>query len=443
MKFGLGLGLNRLGSLGGGSVNPMLTIPNVAAGYSADAIAADPAHNDPVASWTDLSGNGRHAVTNRGAPIFKTNILNGRPGVYFDGSKDLLTSAFLNAAFNKAITVVTLSYNNTVSPGPMWGTPTALSSGFLGGYRGRQIGEYFFGGVGNKVTANAQPDNTPICDFYSYGGTAATIRNNRQDLESIASTANIGFVGNELCIGSWGFASGVGYSHVGHIFEFWVYNRQLTRAEKRFIESHFRRKYGVLNKSRIICVGDSIFGMTAPNTVNPSQIMAGNLGAGYLYDFAVLQTAGYHMITEGITYKNLILDDILPADNILVNLQLAVNDINDVVTGEALWALDQSWAAALSAAGVQKQTRHTATPDTAVDVNPLYESRRQTHATLLRAGYLSAGFNGIVDVAANTTIGDQADADNPTYFIDKVHPTNAGATIMGGLMSDKIIEIGF
>ncbi len=50
---------------------------------------------DPVASWSDSSGNGYTASQGIGAnqPIYKTNILNGLPIVRFDGTNDKLTTS--------------------------------------------------------------------------------------------------------------------------------------------------------------------------------------------------------------------------------------------------------------------------------------------------------------------------------------------------------------
>jgi hypothetical protein len=44
------------------------------------------ANNDPVTSWTDKSGGGRHLTGT--APTFKTNVQNGLSGVLFDGTDD-------------------------------------------------------------------------------------------------------------------------------------------------------------------------------------------------------------------------------------------------------------------------------------------------------------------------------------------------------------------
>lgn len=60
----------------------------------ADALSL--ADNDPVSSWTDSSGNARHAVQANGVqqPLFKTNVLNGKAVVRGDGSNDKLISTY-------------------------------------------------------------------------------------------------------------------------------------------------------------------------------------------------------------------------------------------------------------------------------------------------------------------------------------------------------------
>ncbi len=60
---------------------------------------------DPVATWPDASGNGRNltqaVAANR--PTFRINLLNGRPGVRFDGVNDLMASAAFPSAAETVI----------------------------------------------------------------------------------------------------------------------------------------------------------------------------------------------------------------------------------------------------------------------------------------------------------------------------------------------------
>jgi len=58
----------------------------------ADALSLN--NNDPVSTWTDVSGNGRDAVSIGGAaPVFTTNVFNGKPVVRFNGNSLLQVSA--------------------------------------------------------------------------------------------------------------------------------------------------------------------------------------------------------------------------------------------------------------------------------------------------------------------------------------------------------------
>jgi hypothetical protein len=57
----------------------------------ADALSLN--NNDAVATWTDSSGNENDATqaTSGNRPVFKTNILNGKPVVRFDGTDDWMS----------------------------------------------------------------------------------------------------------------------------------------------------------------------------------------------------------------------------------------------------------------------------------------------------------------------------------------------------------------
>jgi hypothetical protein len=50
---------------------------------------------DPVATWSDLSGNARHATqaTSGKRPLYRTNIVNGLPILRFDGTDDNISAA--------------------------------------------------------------------------------------------------------------------------------------------------------------------------------------------------------------------------------------------------------------------------------------------------------------------------------------------------------------
>jgi hypothetical protein len=75
---------NMPGSIVSGPVTPLdpSTVAGLKLWLKADSLAL--ADGAAVTTWTDSSGNGNNA-TAVGAPVFKTNILNGKPVIRFVG----------------------------------------------------------------------------------------------------------------------------------------------------------------------------------------------------------------------------------------------------------------------------------------------------------------------------------------------------------------------
>ncbi len=68
-------------------------------------------NNDPVATWTDSSGNGFNVTQATGSkkPLYKTSILNGLPVVRFDGTDDELgTGTLWGTVVNSTISIYTV-----------------------------------------------------------------------------------------------------------------------------------------------------------------------------------------------------------------------------------------------------------------------------------------------------------------------------------------------
>lgn len=77
-----------------GGVSPFSPsdLPGLKLWLKADALSLN--NNDPVATWTDSSGNNNAVQATAGAkPLFKTSILNGKPVIRFDGVDDNLLAA--------------------------------------------------------------------------------------------------------------------------------------------------------------------------------------------------------------------------------------------------------------------------------------------------------------------------------------------------------------
>lgn len=78
----------------------------------------DPNNGQPVSTWADQSGNGIDfsQSTSGKKPIFRTNRINGKPAVEFDGSDDFLSSSSVRLGARLTIIAV----GNFISDGPFW-----------------------------------------------------------------------------------------------------------------------------------------------------------------------------------------------------------------------------------------------------------------------------------------------------------------------------------
>lgn len=76
----------------GGGFTPA-SLPNLWAWFDASKITGL-VDNDPVSSWSDLSGNARHVTgTTTTRPLYKTSVFGSLPAVLFDGADDFLAAA--------------------------------------------------------------------------------------------------------------------------------------------------------------------------------------------------------------------------------------------------------------------------------------------------------------------------------------------------------------
>ena len=72
-------------------------------------------NNDPVTSWTDLSGQSHHATEATNPPTYKTGILNSLPVVRFDGSDDKLSITDWGAINDANFTVFIVAKPNSIT----------------------------------------------------------------------------------------------------------------------------------------------------------------------------------------------------------------------------------------------------------------------------------------------------------------------------------------
>jgi hypothetical protein len=179
---------------------------------------------DPVATWSDLSGNARHATqaTAGKRPLYRTNIVNGLPIIRFDGVDD-----------NLAATGFTLNQPSTIVAVFVQRMDPAGNKGLLDGASADYSRYLFVGGSGNTlgVYAGGTPINGPTLTvgaaYYAvaiFNGASSSVRVNG----GTATSGNAGSSGaSGITIGSANNGAGGEYGQFdfGEIF---AYNSALS-----------------------------------------------------------------------------------------------------------------------------------------------------------------------------------------------------------------------
>jgi hypothetical protein len=204
-------------------------------------------NDDPVSQWNDLSGNGRHLVQsdNNRKPTFKTNVVNGLPGVQFD--QDWMTVTF-GSALSQPATIFMVARRNTTSIGVVaWmdgvasgarhycGWPAQNTSG------GLQIGEMFAGDsyASAESAFGTFSTTVPQVVTWIYNGSSSVFRKNG---ETIGTTGNVG------THQQGGITIGARFSldqawMVGTIFEIVGYSAVLSNEDRDAVEAYLLDKW--------------------------------------------------------------------------------------------------------------------------------------------------------------------------------------------------------
>ncbi|MFA6102173.1 MAG: hypothetical protein WCV67_03145 [Victivallaceae bacterium] len=222
-------------------VTPEITytaLPAAAVWLKADAISGN--NNDLISSWTDSSGNSKTATqsTEANQPCLKTNVLNGKPAVYFDGSRYLNIPAFTASA----ITYYIVIKKDTTNQGGLW-------------CMGNDAG-----GSGTWMTYGGTIYESAGCatrhDSISIGATTLTDFNiysvkSSGSLYEVAMNKNVLFTttSNTVQLSSspvLGYSNGgLAYAFTGYIAEFIAVPKAVSSAENTAFLNYLSVKYGI------------------------------------------------------------------------------------------------------------------------------------------------------------------------------------------------------
>ncbi len=240
--------LSALFAVGPGNVSSGLTM-------WLDANSLGLADGTAVSSWTDLSGNAKHALqdTLSCRPIYKTNLISGKPAVVFNGSTSYLNFDG-NLVVNTNYTIIAVVKRSS----------NAIFNFFLGGSNPIQQKNMHIGWRTNNTFTHAQYTNDYDMRMNNYVSGEAPIIVSLRHSNTLGNDTyingglrglnmNTATSGRLAHLAEWtGSAIGKYYggttthSHFnGWVTEFIIYNRYLSDTERKTVENYLSTKYAL------------------------------------------------------------------------------------------------------------------------------------------------------------------------------------------------------
>lgn len=163
------------------------------------------------------------------------------------------------------------------------------------------------------------------------------------------------------------------------------------------------------------------------------MVQLGISGQGFNYVYPVYPSS---------TFPNLTVDAVNRVDPILSQtgskyliIFAGTNDIFlNGTSGANTWTLAETYINARISAG---WTIANVCVGTMLPRQNAHESDRTAYNNAIRSNAAGMGYK-VCDFAANTTIGEAGDENNPTYYLDTIHPNDAGHAILAQIVKDTL-----
>jgi hypothetical protein len=191
-----------------------------------------------VATWSDLSGNGRDFTQGTAAnrPLYKTNIVGGKPVVRFDGSNDFLAGTLVMA---QPFTILVVAAHRSGDVATNEGIVSGVNfRPFLGTISGTPDK---FGIYSGLTLVGADLDTSFHHIVGVYNGATSSI-----SVDGVTTAGDPGPDGSTgtMAVGAARADSPTEFSD-SDIAEVIIYNRALPADELTKMGSYFSRKYGL------------------------------------------------------------------------------------------------------------------------------------------------------------------------------------------------------
>lgn len=222
-------------------------LPNLQLWLKADVLTLN--DGDPVTSWTDSSGNNRHATEATIPPALIANVANSKPVVRWDVGERLVVPATLLSAIATANHVYTIHivYDNVTTGAyvTLFDTPLRHMSLWLARNPpgAGSISYTGLGGASGAATLAVPNDGLQILSLQAATTGAG---NTTLEINGGVGTSLANKTATHSEAWSLGYnPSGGGSNFAGDIAEVIVYNASLSAANKQRVDGYLAHKYGL------------------------------------------------------------------------------------------------------------------------------------------------------------------------------------------------------
>ncbi len=192
-------------------------------------------NNDPVSSWTDVSGNNNHAAQSTGSnqPLYLTGQVNGLPAISFDGTDDRME--FTSAIDATAVTVFAVTSPSSSSLQSVVATDNHHISFNNGAMRAEYPGGF---------VAKGSPQSYALSYMYTSSEAVSSTAISLYSNNGTSSGNRTGFTSNtNNSIGARFVSSAYNFFFQGEMAEVIVYNELLNSAERKIVANYLASKY--------------------------------------------------------------------------------------------------------------------------------------------------------------------------------------------------------
>lgn len=205
---------------------------------------------DSVTTWSDLSGNGNDATqaTASKRPVYKVNIINGRPVVRFDGTDDFM-AAPTGARPPTSYTVFIVAAINNLVPATYYRLIATLDSGGNVGLALMRQGDNntWRHTWGTGVTTSDVEGGTVVVSVFdivigTHNGTTSSLFENGSSVGTPISSAYSQGT-NDVEVGSTSGGT-IGFLN-GDIAAIGIYTSSLSTTDRQRIERYLGSRYGI------------------------------------------------------------------------------------------------------------------------------------------------------------------------------------------------------